>query len=129
MMGRANMRSRNGASVAAVSAVAVLAVVAGAAIAARQGPTADGAIAAPLPVPTPTPTPTPKPTPTPTPTPTPVDLPSPSPTPAGIKLKLNELPMGRAPQLSYLSGRLVRGGIGSDVAVPGKQNILRAARI
>jgi hypothetical protein len=37
--------------------------------------------------------------------------------------------MGRAPQLSYLSGRLVRGGIGSDVAVPGKQNILRAARI
>jgi hypothetical protein len=114
--------------VAAVSAVAVLAVVAGAAIAARQGPTAGGAIAAPLPVPTPTPTPTPKPTPTPTPTPTPVDLPSPSPTPAGIKLKLNELPMGRAPQLSYLSGRLVRGGIGSDVAVPGKQNILRAAR-
>jgi hypothetical protein len=49
--------------------------------------------------------------------------------PAGIKLKLNELPMGRAPQLSYLSGRLVRGGIGSDVAVPGKQNILSAVRI
>jgi hypothetical protein len=37
--------------------------------------------------------------------------------------------MGRAPQLSYLSGRLVRGGIGSDVAVPGKQNILSAVRI
>jgi hypothetical protein len=133
MMGQTIVRSRNGALVAAVSSVAVLAVVAGAAIAARQSPIARGADAAPLPVPTPTPTPTltPKPTPTPTPkaTPTLVAPRSPSPTPVGVKLKLNKLPMGRAPQLSYLDGRLIRGGVGSDIAVPGKQNILRAARI
>jgi hypothetical protein len=47
---------------------------------------------------------------------------------ARVKLRLSELPKGRAPQMPYLDGRDLRGGAGPDTTIPGKQNILGAVR-
>jgi len=126
------MKQGNGVLVAGVAAVAVLAVVAGGALAARQRPADGEAVAAPLPAPTPTQTPTstPKPKPTAKPSSTPSVYSGPtSPATAGVKLTLSKLPTGRAPQLPYITGRVVRGGIGGDVTIPGKDNIVRGTRI
>lgn len=47
---------------------------------------------------------------------------------SAVTVRLAELPTGRAPQVAYLSGRVVKGGLGDDITVPGKEDILRAAR-
>jgi hypothetical protein len=41
---------------------------------------------------------------------------------------LAKLPTGRPPQVAYVSGRVVKGGLGPAVTVPGKQEIFRAVR-
>ncbi|HWD79838.1 MAG TPA: hypothetical protein VG497_13180 [Kribbella sp.] len=125
------MRRQNGRLAALVAAVAVAAVAGGGALAYRQGPqaNAEGATAAPLstsPSATPTRPTTPKQTPTPSPSATP------STTTAGpvkTKIDLRKLPTGRAPQITYLSGRTIRGGAGEDVKVPGSTEIQEVARL
>ncbi|WP_165553355.1 hypothetical protein [Kribbella capetownensis] len=132
------MPNKNGRLVALVASIAVAAVAIGAALAYRQGPQAAQADAAPLsgspsPISTPTPTPTPKPSVTPS--ATAVTTPKPpakTPTKSGpLKSKVNlpKLPEGRAPQVTYLAGRTVRGGPGQDVKVPGSADILEVARL
>ena len=119
----------------AVAAVAVLAVGAGAVLAARQGPADATNTAAPLPGATPTSTRPSTAIAKSSATPAPYSLSAPTPKPAvqvpavQVKVDLSKLPTGRRPQLSYLTGRVIRGGLGEDVSVPGKQNILRAARV
>ncbi|MFC9693439.1 hypothetical protein ACFTSF_33120 [Kribbella sp. NPDC056951] len=44
------------------------------------------------------------------------------------KIDLADLPAGRTPQVAYVSGRVIKGGLGSDITVPGRQDIIRAAR-
>jgi hypothetical protein len=44
------------------------------------------------------------------------------------KVELAKLPVGRAPQVAYVTGRTVKGGLGQDVTVPGRQEILHAVR-
>jgi len=137
------VRSTNGPLVAGVAAVAVLAVVAGGAVAATRGPKAQssGQSAAPLPGSTPASTPTPsgsgqpsaKPAPVTTPpaTPTPVAKPKPvqtTPPPTDVKITLSKLPKGRPPQVTYLAGRVLRGGGGPAVTIPGTENIGQAVR-
>ncbi|QNE20360.1 hypothetical protein F1D05_23695 [Kribbella qitaiheensis] len=101
--------SRNGVLVAGVAAVAVLAVVGGGVVALRRTPQVSAtAAAAPLHE-------------------SPSTTAGPA-TPVKVTLNLSKLPVGRAPQMSYLQGRTVRGGGGQDVTVPGKQNILDATR-
>jgi hypothetical protein len=131
-MGQSSVRSKNGPLVAVVAAVAMLAVVGGGAVAARSGPKSldgDGA-AAPLPGPTSTmPAGSGPISPKPTASPRATVAAQPTPTlPAQVKLKLTELPKGRAPQLAYLDGRVIRGGAGPDTTIPGRQNILGAVR-
>ncbi|WP_328332896.1 hypothetical protein OHA70_15165 [Kribbella sp. NBC_00382] len=124
------MKTGNGPLAMGVAAVAVLAVVSGGALAARRGPaTSPAADAQPLtasatPVPT---TPTPKPSPPPA-TKTPVPQTPSGPAIPTAKVDLAKLPTGRAPQVAYVTGRTVKGGLGPDVTVPGKQAIIRAAR-
>jgi hypothetical protein len=96
------MRGQNGQLVAVVASVAVAAVVVGGAIAYRRGPQQENQVPAPLAV-------TLKPSKT-------------------TKVNLAMLPTGRAPQVVYVSGRVVKGGLGQDVSVPGSQEILRAVR-
>ncbi|WBQ04860.1 hypothetical protein [Kribbella sp. CA-293567] len=135
------MRSGNGVLAAAMAAVAVVAVAGGGALAAgRKSVTSNSALVGPLAVgPTATPTPRPgttSPTARATPstvatTPPPATPPppgTPTPTLPTVKVELARLPQGRAPQVVYLDGRVVKGGLGSDVPVPGRQQILRAAR-
>lgn len=101
------MRTGNGPLAIGVAAVAVLAVVGGGALAARRSPaTSSAAGAKPL---------------------------SASATPTSsasrpVKLDLAKLAPGRAPQLAYLSGRVLKGGLGEDVTIPGRQNIFKAVR-
>ena len=122
-MGRSSVRSTNGTLVAGVAAVAVLAVVAGGAVAATRGPKAQsgGQSAAPLPGSTPSSTLTPggsgqpsaKPEPVTTPVATPVASPTrkpptaepvrTTPPPTDVKIALDKLPKGRAPQVPYLA--------------------------
>jgi hypothetical protein len=45
-----------------------------------------------------------------------------------VKVDLAKLKPGRAPQLAYLSGRVIKGGPGGDIPVPGKQQIFRAVK-
>ena len=131
------MRPKNGRLVALVAAVAVAAIAIGAALAYRQGPqNAAVAEAAPLsgsPSPTPsTPTSTPTPMPTATLSKTPIAKPSQTPTKSGplkTKVDLAKLSPGRAPQITYLSGRTVRGGSGQEVKVPGSGDIWAVARL
>lgn len=130
------MRNNNRRLVILVASVAVAAVATGAAFAYRQGPERAQADAAPLagsPSPKTTPTPTPSASKTPTTAkPTPTTTPTSSPTRTGpikTKVDLAKLPQGRAPQVTYLSGRTVRGGTGGDVRIPGTEDILDVARI
>ncbi|WP_327639501.1 hypothetical protein OHB24_14385 [Kribbella sp. NBC_00482] len=130
------MRVQNGRLVALVAAVAVAAVTGGGALAWRQGPQAsEEALAAPLSsspssaASTPT-----KSTTTAKPTPTPTSTPSskPSTTSAGpvkTKIDLKKLAQGRTPQITYLSGRTIRGGAGEDVKIPGTTDIQEVARL
>ncbi|WP_165547303.1 hypothetical protein [Kribbella sindirgiensis] len=128
------MRVQNGRLVALVAAVAVAAVTGGGALAWRQGPQANAeADAAPLsssPT-TATSTPTKTPTPTAKPTPTPSATPSSKPTASLVKTKidLQKLTPGRTPQITYLTGRTIRGGAGEDVKVPGTTDIQEVARL
>lgn len=126
------MRQKYGGLIALVAAVAVAAIATGGALAYRQGPQ-DNALANAAPL-----SGTPSPTPTPTPTATPSAPPSSSPTPKPAatksgplktKVELAKLTQGRAPQVTYLSGRTVRGGAGRDVKVPGTEDIQDVARL
>jgi hypothetical protein len=118
------LKQKDGLLVVAVAAVAVAAVVIGGAIAYQRGPQTETGAAAPLAgKTTPTTAGTPTSTPSIAPTPTPLSQAS-----VKVKLDLSKLPAGRAPQVTYLQGRTVRGGAGRDFTVPGKQNILRATR-
>ncbi|NUR95341.1 MAG: hypothetical protein HOV67_08795 [Kribbellaceae bacterium] len=122
------MRVQNGRLAALVAAVAVAAVAGGGALAYRQGPqaNAEGATAAPLSTSPSTTSTTPRPTPTPTPSDTP---PTTTAGPVKTKIDLKKLTTGRAPQITYLSGRTIRGGAGEDVKVPGTTDIQEVARL
>jgi hypothetical protein len=126
------MRHTNRRLVIIVAVVAVAAVATGGALAYRQGPrTAGTAGAAPLtsspsPV-TPATTATTPGTTTSTPKPS-----SPASTPTGpvkTKIDLQKLTTGRAPQVTYLAGRTIRGGAGADIKVPGTTQIQEVARL
>ncbi|TDW98019.1 hypothetical protein [Kribbella sp. VKM Ac-2566] len=127
------MRVQNGRLVALVAAVAVAAITGGGALAWRQGPQANAEAPSPLsgsPSPA-TSTPT-KSTPTAKPTPTSSKPSTATSTPSGpmkTKIDLKKLPQGRAPQVTYLSGRTIRGGAGEDVTVPGTTDIQDVARL
>lgn len=45
-----------------------------------------------------------------------------------VKVDLAKLSPGRAPQVAYVDGRVIKGGLGENVTVPGKQEIFRAVR-
>jgi hypothetical protein len=98
-----------------VAGVAVVAVVGGGVLAARSVPSVGEAVAA-APIPAAAPlTPSIKPTPAPG-------------AVVSTKVELAKLKPGRTPQLAYLTGRVIKGGLGSDLTVPGKQEIIRAVR-
>ncbi|TDW18800.1 hypothetical protein [Kribbella kalugense] len=125
------MRLQNGRLVALVAAVAVAAIASGGALAYRKGPQTAEADVAPLSSsqsPSASTTPTAKPTPsTTTPeakTSTPIST-----GPVKTKIDLKKLQPGRAPQITYLSGRTIRGGAGNDVKVPGSTDIQAVARL
>jgi hypothetical protein len=99
------VRTGNGLLAIGVAAVAVLAVVGGGAVAARRSPAASSSAAAEPLAPSVTPT-----------------------TPHTVKLNLAKLRTGRAPQVAYVSGRVIKGGLGEDITVPGQQEIIRVAR-
>jgi hypothetical protein len=124
------MRQRNGRLIALVAAVAVAAIATGGGLAYRQGPQANAeANAAPLSG-TPSTTPTPAATPSATPPQTPTTKPSTTKSgPLKTKVELARLAQGRAPQVTYLAGRTVRGGAGRDVKIPGTEDILDVARL
>ncbi|WP_405060067.1 hypothetical protein OG474_00120 [Kribbella sp. NBC_01505] len=101
-MDRPNAVARNGRLAIGLVVVAVLAVAGGAFMAGRGPVVSPSTAAEPL-----------------------------AETPAAVSavtVRLAELPTGRAPQVAYLSGRVVKGGLGDDITVPGKEDILRAAR-
>ncbi|MFC0627575.1 hypothetical protein [Kribbella deserti] len=115
------MRSTNGALIATVAAVSVAAVVAGGAIAAWHGPplTYNGP-AIPLVASEPASAQAPS---------APVDTPTPSTYGTSASaIDLAKLPQGRAPQMTYLRGRALIGGAGTEITFPGRQNILAAVR-
>ncbi|MFC6161306.1 hypothetical protein [Kribbella jiaozuonensis] len=123
------MRVQNGRLVALVAAVAVAAIAGGGALAYRQGPQTAEAEAAPLST-SPSPV-TSKPV-TSKPTPSTSSTPSSTPSSTGplkTKIVLNKLPIGRAPQIAYLTGRTIRGGAGGDIKVPGTAEIQEVARL
>ncbi|MFK4083968.1 hypothetical protein ACI2LF_07665 [Kribbella sp. NPDC020789] len=100
------MSNRNRPLVIAVAAVAVLAVAGGGMLAAARGPqNQSGASAAPL-----TQAPTAKPAFT-------------------VKIDATKLTSGRDPQVAYLRGRTVMGGVGNPVKVPGTGDITTVARL
>ncbi|HEU4947248.1 MAG TPA: hypothetical protein VFT31_08850 [Kribbella sp.] len=126
------MKADSGRLVALVAAVAVAAVVTGGAIASRQGPEAGGDAAAPLiggtaPATPPASPSTPPVSGTATPKPS-TSAPTAKVAPVKIKLTLADLPSGRAPQVTYLVGREVRGGAGETVKIPGSSQIVDVAR-
>ncbi|MFC9687584.1 hypothetical protein ACFTSF_03525 [Kribbella sp. NPDC056951] len=103
------MSNRNRPLVIAVAAVAVVAVAGGGMLAAARGPESQtGAAAAPLSVPTIPP----------------VTLPA-----SKVVIDATKLPTGRTPQVSYLRGRTVQGGISSPVKVPGSVPVEAVARL
>ncbi|WP_328989060.1 hypothetical protein OG394_22805 [Kribbella sp. NBC_01245] len=119
-------KNQNATLITVAAAVAVAAVVAGAAVASRQGPSDTPLSGSAVPLPgspslSPTPSTTPSATPTPTPT-KPV-------TAKKVRLDLDKLPQGRAPQLTYVRGRKVLGGAGEELTVPGKGQIVEVARL
>ncbi|MDX3006052.1 hypothetical protein PWY87_30535 [Kribbella solani] len=129
------MPAQTGRLVALVAAVAVAAITGGGALAYRQGPQTAQADAAPLSAtasqsPSPSAsgrsTSIPATTAKPTPTTPPPSKPS---GPVKTAIDLKKLPTGRAPQLTYLSGRTIRGGVGEDIKVPGTSDIQDVARL
>ncbi|MGW6279294.1 hypothetical protein [Kribbella sp. NPDC055071] len=111
------MRVGNGRLAIGLTAIAVLAVAGGAAFAADRGPETSSTAALPLaPIASKTSVPTVKPS-----------AASGAAVPT-VSVKLGDLPTGRSPQMAYLSGRVVRGGLGGDITVPGKQTIMGAVR-
>ncbi|NIK54823.1 hypothetical protein [Kribbella shirazensis] len=126
------MRVQNGRLVALVAAVAVAAIAGGGALAYRQGPTANaegGGTAAPLST-SPSPSASTPATSAPaTSKPTPSKTSSTPSGPVKTKVDLKKLTEGRAPQVTYLSGRTIRGGAGEDVKVPGTTDIQEVARV
>lgn len=128
-----------GMALAVMAAVAVVGggVVGGGVAAGRQGPQAQsGSQAAPLTGSPPGGTPTRSASPatksgvTPTARPsTPVARPATSDQlPTRVQLDLSRLPTGRRPQLDYRVGRVISGGAGEELTVPGTQDILDAVR-
>lgn len=90
---------------AAIAAVSVAAVVGGGLLGAARSPrTQSGAAAAPLAV-------------------------SLGATKLKIAVDATRLPTGRQPQVTYVRGRTVMGGVGTPVVVPGKAEITQAARL
>ncbi|MFF0338527.1 hypothetical protein [Kribbella sp. NPDC004875] len=124
------MRAHNGRLVAVVAAVAVAAIAGGGALASRQGPEiAKAADAGPLTSsPSPAASTPPATSSAPKPTPTTPSKTTPS-GPAKTKIDLQKLATGRAPQVTYLSGRTIRGGAGNDVTIPGNEEIQQVARL
>lgn len=128
------MKQLNRRLTVVVAAAAVAAVVGGGAIAYRQGPQSEDTSAGPLTAQTGTPTPAlstpPSPRPTPSATP-PAQPPTSTPVYSGpitIELDVKKLAAGRAPQVPYLVGREVRGGLGPSVKIPGFAPILQVVR-
>jgi hypothetical protein len=95
---------KTGTLTAALAGIAVAAVLVGGAIAYQRGPRPETGSAAPLAA-----------------TPSVAGVPT-------VKVNLATLTPGRAPQVAYVSGRVVKGGLGGDVTVPGRQEIFRAVR-
>ncbi|TDD57129.1 hypothetical protein E1263_24380 [Kribbella antibiotica] len=104
------MSNRNRPLVIAVAAVAVVAVVGGGLLAAARGPQSQsGAAAAPL---------------------TQAVAAPPAKAPAlTVKVDATKLATGRDPQVAYLRGRTVLGGVGNPVVVPGAQDIQAVTRL
>jgi hypothetical protein len=138
------MRVQNGRLVALVAAVAVAAITGGGALASRQGPANANGPATPLSTSPSTAPSTPaatttaaKPTPAKMPPSTMPSSTTPSSTtrsstPTGLvktKIDLKKLAQGRAPQVTYLAGRTIRGGAGEDIKVPGNAQIQAVARV
>lgn len=130
------MSVQNGRLAALVAAVAVAAITGGGALAYRQGPATANGSATPLSTSPSTAPSTPAPTtakPSPSkvpPSTTPSTLPSSTPTAlVKTKIDLKKLTQGRAPQVTYLAGRTIRGGAGEDVKVPGTADIQQVARL
>jgi hypothetical protein len=122
------MRHTNRRLVIIVAVVAVAAVATGGALAYRQGPrTAATADAVPLSSSPATPT-TVEPT-TSTSAPKPSTTASTSSGPVKTTIDLQKLANGRAPQVTYLAGRTIRGGAGADIKVPGTTQIQEVARL
>jgi len=97
---------RNRPLVIAVAAVAVAAVAGGGMLAAARGPESQaGAAAAPL-----SQTPSSKP-------------------PLTVKIDATKLATGRDPQVVYVRGRTVMGGVGNPVKVPGTRDITAVTRL
>lgn len=134
------MVQKNARYAAVVAAVAVAAVAGGGAFAYQQRPQAGGTAAAPLQAqssrPTPSVTPsalpsTPAPSLIPIATPKPSGTPRTTPTPSNpveIPVDLATLAKGRNPEVTYRSGREVRGG-GPAIKIPGSQRIEKFARL
>ncbi|GAA0570446.1 hypothetical protein HPO96_33300 [Kribbella sandramycini] len=102
------MAIRNRALVAAVAAVAVAAVVGGGLLAGSRGPeNRSGAAAAPLAVTTP----------------------PASPVATKVLIDATKLPTGRPPQVPYLRGRAVLGGVGGAVRLPGTTPVDAVAKV
>jgi hypothetical protein len=119
------VKTGNGPLAMGVAAVAVLAVVSGGALAARRGPaTSSSAAAQPLAA-----SATPRtPKPSTRPSTTPVRQTPSAPAIPMVKVDLAKLPAGRDPQVAYLDGRVLKGGLGEQITIPGRQEILRAVR-
>lgn len=100
------MSNRNRPLVIAVAAVAVAAVAGGGMLAAARGPESQSSVAAaPL-----SQTPTSK-------------------APLTVKIDATKLTAGRDPQVAYLRGRTVMGGVGNPVKVPGTRDITAVTRL
>ncbi|WP_405063791.1 hypothetical protein OG474_19670 [Kribbella sp. NBC_01505] len=110
------MSNRNRSLAIAVAAVAVVAVAGGGMLAAARGPqNQSGAAAAPLSqAPSMPPSTAP---------------PSTTQPPTTVKVDATKLTMGQGPQVAYVRGRTVMGGIGKPVKVPGSRDIDGAVRL
>ncbi|MFF1817362.1 hypothetical protein ACFVWG_08705 [Kribbella sp. NPDC058245] len=101
------MSNRNRPLVIAVAAVAVIAVAGGGLLAAARGPqNQSGAAAAPL-----------------------TQAPPSKTLPLTVKVDAPKLTTGQGPQVAYVRGRTVMGGIGKPVQVPGTRNIDGVVRL
>jgi hypothetical protein len=132
MRGATDVKTRNGALIAAVAAIAVLAVVGGGILGSRRAPKdSAGTAAAPLPADSTTSAAPSAPTPPSTRPSAPPSAPGAqarSTFPVKVTVDLNKLAKGRAPQAVYVSGRKVIRGGQAPVTVPGNGQILQVIR-